>query len=215
MKENLYYLFLSGLILGSGPCLAFCAPILVSYTAIHKKTFKDSFFSYLVFSLCKLLSYAVLGLLCALGVKIINTPLGAKYLDSIYLGLGYFIVLIGVATIFHKGKKLTSICSWLNKGNIKNVGILGLLIGFTPCLPLLGILNYIIIISKNIPQSIIFSLVFGLGTVISPLFILVLISGKLVDQFSKNNIFKAVIRIVCGLILLLLGGRIILQILLR
>ena len=215
MKENLYYLFISGLILGSGPCLCLCAPILVSYTAIHKKTFKDSLFSYLVFSLCKLSGYAILGFFCALGVKIITSPQGAKYLDSIYLGLGCFIVLIGTTTIFYRGKKITLICNWLNKGNIRNVGILGLLIGFTPCLPLLGILNYIIIIAKNIPQAITFSLVFGLGTVVSPLFLLVLFSGKLVNQFSKNNTFKVAIRIICGLILLLLGGKIILQILLR
>ena len=215
MKENLYYLFISGLILGSGPCLSLCAPILVSYTAIHKKTLKDSFFSYLVFSLCKLSGYAILGAFCALGVKIITSPLGAKYLDSIYLILGCFIVLIGTTTIFYRGEKFTLICNWLNKGNIRNVGVLGLLIGFTPCLPLLGILNYIIIIAENIPQAITFSLVFGLGTVISPLFLLVMISGKLVNQFSKNNIFKTVIRIICGLVLLLLGGRIILGILPR
>jgi len=219
MKENLYYLFISGLILGSGPCLSLCAPVLVSYTAIHKKTFKDSFFSYLIFSSSKLLGYCILGILCALGVKIIASPLGAKYLGLIYLIIGCFIILIGITTIFYKGNKLNLGCrrshpfrgSWIHKGNIRNVGILGFLIGLAPCLPLLGILNYIILISDSFFSTIGFCIVFGLGTIISPLFLMVMLSGRLAEVLSKNDKLKIIIRILCGGIIIFLGGRIILQ----
>ena len=215
MKENLYYLFISGLILDSGPCLSLCAPILVSYTAIHKKTFKDSFFSYLVFSSSKLLGYCILGVLYTLGVKIIASPLGTKYLDFIYLIIGCFIVLIGITAIFYRGGSFKPVCSWIHKGNIRNVGILGLLIGLAPCLPLLGILNYIALISNSSFEAIGFCIAFGLGTIVSPLFLMVMLSGRLAQAFSKNDKLKTIIRILCGGIIIFLGGKIILQILLR
>ncbi len=145
----------------------------------------------------------------------IASPLVTKYLDSIYLSIGCFIILIGLTTVFYKGKSFSYVCSWINKGNIRNVGVLGFLIGLAPCLPLLGILNYIILVSQTNFQAIIFTLIFGLGTIISPLFLMVLFSGKLVSQFAKSNTFKIAIRLVCGLILIFLGGRIILQILLQ
>ena len=215
MKENLYYLFISGLILGSGPCLGICAPVLVSYTAIHKKTFKDSFFSYLIFSSGKLLGYCILGILCTFGVKIIASPLGAKYLGLIDPFVGCFIILIGITTIFYKGNKLNLGCRWIHKGNIRNVGILGFLIGLAPCLPLLGILNYIVLVSGSFFSTIGFCIVFGLGTIISPLFLMVMLSGRLAEVFSKNDKSKIIIRILCGGIIIFLGGKIILQRLLR
>ncbi|MCK4912407.1 MAG: sulfite exporter TauE/SafE family protein [Candidatus Omnitrophica bacterium] len=215
MKENLYYLFVSGLILGSGPCLSLCAPILVSYAAVSKKGFKSSFFSYLIFSLSKLLGYCILGILCGLGVKIIASPLVAKHLDLIYIIVGCFIVLIGVTAIFNRGSNSSPICSWIHKGNIRNVGILGLLIGLAPCLPLLGILNYIVLVSDSYLNTLGFCIVFGLGTIISPLFLMVMLSGRLAQTFSKNNKLKTIIRILCGGIIIFLGGKIILQTLLH
>ena len=215
MKENLYYLFISGLVLGSGPCLSLCAPILVSYTAINKKNFKDSFFSYLIFSLSKLLGYCILGVLCGLGVKIIANPLATNHLDLIYIIIGCFIILIGITAIFNRGNSFNPICNWLHKGNIRNVGVLGLLIGLAPCLPLLGILNYIILISKSYLNTIGFCIVFGLGTIISPLFLMVMVSGKLAQNLSRNNKLKLIIKLFCGGIIIFLGGKIILQTLLH
>ncbi len=211
MKENLYYLFISGLILGSGPCLSLCAPVLISYTAALKASVKKSLLSYLVFSGFKILSYIILGVLCAGGVILLKHPVFIDYSNRIYLGLGYFIALIGLTTIFYKGKRISRICQWIHKGNIKNVGILGLLVGLSPCLPLLGILNYIVIISNSVYEAIIFSLVFGLGTALSPLLILVMVSGKVAEKLSQNDKFKVGIRIICGIVILFLGGKIILQ----
>ena len=222
MKENLYYLFLSGVILGSGPCLSLCAPILMSYTAAYKQTIKKSISSYFIFSIGKLLSYAILGILCAFGAILIHSPIVIEYANWVYIGLGCFIILIGLTTIFYKEKKVTKICQWLHKGNIRNVGILGILVGLSPCLPLLGILNYIMMIvsyeasiSYKILEAVIFSLVFGLGTVLSPLLLLVMLSAKLADKLTQNNRFKTIIRIICGFFLVILGGKITLQILLR
>ncbi|MDP8264306.1 MAG: sulfite exporter TauE/SafE family protein [Candidatus Aceula lacicola] len=214
MKENLYYLFLTGIILGSGPCLSFCGPLLISYAAAHKKSLRESFLSYLTFSVSKLFSYVILGLICAFGTKALQDPVLQRYSQSIYLFLGCFIVLLGVATIFDKGARLSMLCSRLHQGHVKNVGLFGLLVGFSPCPPLLGILNYIVVVSRTPLDAIIFSFVFGFGTVISPLVILMMFSAKASSLLSQNKKIKMMIKVLCGLILIVLGSRIVFKMIL-
>ncbi len=211
MKENLYYLFISGLILGSGPCMSFCAPILAGYSAGHPKGFKKSLVSYLVFSGFKLISYAVLGLISVLGTNLLQKELLVKYLPLINPVLGYFIILIGITTLFARKNRLSKICAWLNQGNIRNVGILGLLAGFAPCLPLLGILNYIVLASQTGFQALFLSFSFGLGTILSPLLLVVVFSAGISQKLSQNNLLRVIIRVISAAVLLLLGTRIILQ----
>jgi len=129
--------------------------------------------------------------------------------------LGIFIVVIGLTTIFYQSKKPNRICEWIHSGNFKNIGLLGLLIGLTPCLPLIGILQYIILISDTGYKAMLFSLSFGLGTVVSPLFIFMALSGKIAQKLSENNKVKLVLRILCGLVFIFLGIKIILQTLLH
>jgi sulfite exporter TauE/SafE len=215
MKENLYYLFASGLVLGSTSCLGLCAPMLLAYVVAHKKSLSQSLLSYAIFSLGKLTSYAFLGILCALGATLIHNPRIAGFADAIYVVMGCFITLIGITTIFYEQKTLSRMCAWFNTGNIRNVGILGLLVGLSPCLPLLGILNYIMLISKTVFDAVLFTLLFGLGTVLSPLLVLVALSAKAAAYLSRKPVFKMIIRVICGAVLVILGGKIILQILLR
>lgn len=211
MKENLLFLFLTGIVFGSGPCLVSCAPLLMSYTALFKKSIKDSAVSYFVFSLTRLISYCLLGALCGIFSGILNSTAFSNYLDIISILLGVFILVIGISTLFPGWALYRRFCSIFHKGNIKNVGLLGFLIGFSPCLPLFGILNYIIIISHNWLNAVIFAFAFGLGTVISPLLLLAIFSGKLAGYFSQNRRINLAIRIGCACLLIFLSGRIILQ----
>jgi hypothetical protein len=205
MIENLWYLFLSGVVLGSGPCFYFCAPILAAYTALYKPTFRGALISYLIFSLFKIIGYIVLGLICALFWKLLNNPWFMHTLDIIYMIMGLFIITIGISTLFHKTSLGAKCCATLHKGNIKNVGVLGFLVGISPCLPLLGILNYIVIISQMPMQSILFALVFGVGTVLSPLILIVGLSGKLATYTLGNKKLQLGMKIVGGLVLIFLG----------
>jgi Cytochrome C biogenesis protein transmembrane region len=210
MKENIWYLFISGILLGSGPCLTLCAPVLISYSAALKSTVKKSLYSYLVFSLCKLIGYCTLGALCAIGVKILHSESFQQSFGLAYQILGVFIFIIG-ATILLKGKSMTGFCSWIHKGNIRNVGILGLLIGVSPCLPLLGILNYVIIIARAPSEAIFLTLIFGLGTIISPLPLAMMLSGKAASYLTKNSRLALIVRLLSGGIILLLGINIVLS----
>lgn len=215
MKENLLFLFISGLVLGSGPCIGFCAPILAGYVAAYKTSFKKAVASYLVFSAAKLLSYMIIGALCGVFSGLLNSELFFKYSNYINFILGVFVLFIGLSILIPKQAFLSRYCSFLHTGHIKNVGVLGFLAGFSPCLPLLGILDYIIVVSNSPVQPIIYTFAFGLGTAISPILLLVAFSGKLAGDISKYRFWVRVLKFGSVAILLFFGARIILQTLLR
>ena len=209
MTENLYYLFVSGLVLGSGPCLAFCGPFLIIYTAAHKANLRQSVFSYLIFSGGRLVSYVIWGLVCVLAAAFFQSAALAKYNHVIYLTLGGFIILLGFATLLGKNSLFQKVCEAIHRGNVRNVGVAGFLAGLSPCLPLIGILNYVAIISKSPLEAIFFLLVFGFGTVVSPLAVLVVLSGKISEALSRSERFKYFIRYFSAAILIFLGARIV------
>jgi len=211
MKESLYYLFVSGLILGSGPCLGFCAPILTGFIATYKPSLKKALISYLSFSWAKLVSYMIIGALCGAFSGLLKSGFFMSYLNIVNITLGFFILFIGILTFIFKEPLGSKYCLFLSKGNLTNASILGLLAGFSPCLPLLGILNYIVIISRSSLEGLFYAFIFGLGTSISPVILLVGLSGKLAGNLSSNNKIKTLIRIASSLILIYLGAGIILQ----
>jgi len=211
MKESLSYLFLSGLILGSGPCVGFCAPILTGFIAAYKQSLGKALISYLYFSAGKLASYIVLGALCGMFSEILKSNLFFSYLNIVNIILGFFVLIIGVLTIIAQEPLNNKYCAFFAKGNLSNVSILGLLAGLSPCLPLLGILNYIVIIARSPFEGMFYALIFGLGTSISPVILLVGLSGKLAGSLSANHRIKAVIKIISSVVLIYLGARIILQ----
>lgn len=205
MKESLYYLFLSGLILGCGPCLGFCGPILGGFIATYKPSLKQAIISYLSFSSGKLVSYMIIGVLCGVFSGILKSSLFLGYLNIASIALGSFVLLIGILTIILKDPSNSKYCVFFSKGNLRNAGILGLLAGFSPCLPFLGILNYIIIISRSALEGLLYAFIFGLGTSISPVILLAGLSGKLTGDFSGNNKIKLIIKVISSLVLIYLG----------
>jgi len=210
MNESLYYLFISGLILGSGPCLGFCAPILTSFIVTYKPSLRKALISYLSFSSGKLTSYMIIGALCGAFSGLLKSGFFIGYFNLINIIFGFFILLIGVFTFIFKEPLSSKYCSFLAKGNLTNASILGLLAGFSPCLPLLGILNYIIIIARSPLEGLFYAFVFGLGTSISPVILLVGLSGKLAGNLSGNSKIRTLIRVISSLILIYLGIEIIL-----
>lgn len=211
MKESLYYLFLSGLILGSGPCIGFCAPVLAGFTASYKPSLKKALISYLFFSSGKLASYMILGALCGIFSGILKSIFFVNSLNTLNIVFGIFILLIGILTLAFKEPLGSKYCLFLFRGNLSNAGILGLLAGFSPCLPLLGILDYITIVSHSPLEGLSYAFSFGLGTTVSPVILLVGLSGKLAGDFSDNHKIKTLIRVVSSLILIYLGSKIILH----
>jgi len=206
-------LFVWGILFGSGPCLASCGPILVSYAAATRKDAVKSFLMYALFSVSRISVYILLSILIYfLGKVTIDRVLGglSKYL---FIAGGILIILMGLLIIFGKRWKYP-FCSFLHKNILeqdkKSIAALGLIIGFLPCGPLLAVLSYIGLVSKTWMNSLVYSISFGLGTFLSPLLLVTITTGFIARLFKDRNlIYQRLIGVICGSIIIFLGAQLI------
>lgn len=212
-------LFLMGLSFGSGPCLASCGPILLSYTVGTRKNILNSLNVYILFSLARIAVYIALSLtIFFLGQFIIDTYFArfSKYIVTLF---GIFLIIIGILTAIGQDLKFP-LCQFLHKNLImhdkKSVMAMGLIIGLMPCAPLLALFSYSGLVAKTALQALTYSISFGLGTFLSPLLILSVAAG-IIPNFLRNLkcIYYKILSFVCGSILVFLGiqliGRSIIQ----
>jgi sulfite exporter TauE/SafE len=188
--------FLIGIVFGSGPCLASCGPVVLSYLAGTRQNILGGLREYFLFSLSRILAYIILALIIFFLGKVILDRFLADYARYIFILAGLFIALSG--SFIALGKAIAF--------KIKGGVVLGALMGFLPCGPLLAIFSYISLVSKTGPQALLQSLFFGLGTFVSPLLFLVILSG-LIPRFlsDKRSIYSRIFNFICGAILIFLG----------
>ena len=214
MLKIVISLFLSGLALGSGPCLVSCGPLLISYIAATKTDFKAGLLVYLIFSFSRISVYLVLGFLTGVfSQEIIHKIFGQGSL--IFFLIGLFILLLGLLIILGIQPNLRLCKLWEEKfikKDTKSIITLGILFGITPCLPLVGILSYISIVSKSIITSLLYMLSFGIGTLVSPLLLLSLVAGSIPQLLKAHSKLSNLFKILCGLIIMTLGFQILIRI---
>jgi len=206
-------LFITGLLMGLGPCLAFCGPILFPYIAGSKRSWLGGLKDILIFSTSRVVIYGLLGLLASSTGYFLAEVISSSKLNLIkYLGAGTFVLLLGI--IMMLGRTRLPFCRILHRETIeksaKSMILLGILIGVSPCLPLLGALTTIAGLAKGPLVGAFWGLSFGLGTVISPLIILALVAGGLGKLLSLKPILHQVASRLCGCFLIYFGIRLIL-----
>ncbi|MBU1870407.1 MAG: sulfite exporter TauE/SafE family protein [Candidatus Omnitrophica bacterium] len=209
MPRILLFLFLSGLTFGFGPCLASCGPVILSYIAGTKKSAKDGLLVYLVFSAARVCVYLALGLLVFFFGRLFLDEALAGFSKIILMGGGIFIAAIGAVTLLGKGFGFRA-CGFLERNILekdkKSIFLLGIIIGLLPCAPLLGILAYIMLVSKTWGESLFYAFTFGIGTLVSPLVLLSMFAGFIPKYFvEKKQVLGRILSVVCGLILIILG----------
>lgn len=193
--------FILGFSFGIGPCLASCGPLLISYVAGTKKNMAKSGWVYLLFSASRILVYIALSLVIFFFGRIILGAF-ARYF-SLFGGL--FIIIIGLLIMLGKNpnhKFCSKMQGFFLKRDSKTVIILGLVMGILPCAPLISVTSYIGLIAKDWTDGLLYALCFGLGTVASPLFVLVMAAGLLTK--IKPAVYRA-FNFICGLIIVFLG----------
>jgi sulfite exporter TauE/SafE len=206
--------FLMGLTLGFGPCLASCGPLLISYLAGTQKSVYSSSLAYIVFSLSRILAYLALGVLIFLFGEFGSKYMYGSFSRYVYIFAGIFIIIIGVLMASGRSsyaKFCRRLSNLLLKKDIKTIFLLGLIIGIMPCLPLISVLSYIALVSKTFFDSLLYSFCFGLGTAISPLFLLSALTGLIPALLLKHSKFYAMFNSVCGLIIAGLGTQLIIR----
>ncbi len=200
-------LLFTGLIFGSGPCLASCGPVLISYFAGAGKKPAAALWGYALFSLARITMYLALSLLVySAGGLILDKYLpGVARYALLFSGLG--IAGLGMLVMLGSNSKFKPLCALhgaLVRRDAATMILAGLSMGLLPCAPLLGILSYIGLVAKSLNQSLALSLMFGLGTFFSPLLLLAPASGLLRKLIQTENQAKF-LRIICGLIIVVMG----------
>lgn len=210
-------IFIMGVILGVGPCLYFCAPIISPLIAATQSGWLKGLKSVILFSLSRIFAYVVLASVATVfGQLTIDRFYGDKLTKNIHFTIGLFILLIGVILLLGKSPRLKicqRLCRHTTSQSLKSLVILGLLIGFSPCLPMLGVLGYIASESKDLLYGAFLGLCFGLGTAISPLIPLGILSAGLPRLILRRERFLDIFNRICGLFLIYLGLQLIIRVL--
>lgn len=201
-------LFLLGLSFGIGPCLASCGPLLISYAAGRQKNITESIGIYFLFSLSRILVYLVLGLsIFSFGQAIVKY-ISASFSQYLFIFGGLFI--IGIGLLMAIGRHLDyGLCPKLQdlflKKDAKTVIAFGLIAGILPCAPFISVVSYIGLMTKHWLNSLFYILAFGIGTIISPLFLLVVFAGLIPKMIVNKPRLYRIFNLICGLMIMFLG----------
>ncbi len=200
-------LFIIGLTLSFGPCLLFCSPVILPYIAATKKGWREGLKSIIIFSLSRLVAYTILGLLVGLLGRLFTEKLH-KFDYPLFILGGLFIASLGILIIFGKEPQLR-LCQILRRHTVDSetggLILLGLTVGFLPCLPLLGVLTYIALKATSFWQGALYGFSFGMGTAISPLILFGVLASFLPGILIKSQRVLSFFKTACVFLLLLAG----------
>jgi len=192
----------------AGPCLLTCAP-LVAYIAGRKISVWQGFSDILIFLLGRFLAYLLLGYIAGFSGVYLRVVASGVFLPWLRLLAGIVVILMGVYVGI--GQNIISKICPARLSRVTGIGslfLLGIIIGISPCPPLLGLLVELAIISKSGLDALSYTLFFGLGTFISGLLTLGVLSGFfnwLPARIFHSAKSKSIFRIICALLLVLLG----------
>ncbi len=205
-----------GFVIGAGPCMLICAPILLPYIAGTRRTWQEGLRATLVFGLTRLLVYSFLGgIVGYVGYYIFKyifyNRVWGRYL---WAAGGIFIIFLGILIILGKWVR-NPVCRFLQKQTLedstKSMIFLGMVIGISPCLPLLAVLTEIMFLAKDFFQGVVYGCAFGIGTVISPLLLLGALTPFISSILFRSEWSFRIFNFICGILMILVGGYIIWQ----
>jgi len=193
----------------AGPCFFSCAPILVAYLSAKQLKLGESLGNILVFSLGRLLAYVFLGFLTGLSASALRNLNSGKFILIFRPLAALLIVGMGFSVILDN-RSYSGLCRLIkNKAlGLSGLFVFGLIIGVSPCAPLLALLFEISLISRSPWQAMAYAFCFGLGTLISGLIVVGGLIGiiswlplKLLCSKKANLIF----RVICASIIVFMG----------
>ena len=181
-----------GVLYGIGPCTLVCAPIMVPLVMSYSKSGRDGVKQMLVFSSGRIASYAILGSASGMLGMALTNIITKEVTAAVIIILGILILL----------KRHPKKCGFTKnvKGEHASFSS-GVLLGLSPCYPLIGLLS-IAALSGSPLTGLLMGVIFGLGTVITPLVIIGFFAGKWAS-FSKE--FMDMNFLISGGFLILLG----------
>lgn len=203
-------LFVTGVVLATGPCLLSCGPLLVSYVTAARLDARGALRTYLVFSLTRVGVYFLLGgLIGFFGENVLRGILQGRFLGYFFAGGGFWVVVTGLFLALRKTEGDTACGRWhrlVLSGGTKNIVLFGLVTSLSVCWPLWAVLGYIVLVADTWVKGVIFMAAFGLGTVLSPVLLLALgLAGRVEVLTKGRQRWLGRIRFLAGMALVYLG----------
>jgi thiol:disulfide interchange protein DsbD len=210
---------LLGIIYGATFCTLTCSPFIASYIIGTDKGTRRGIWLSIIFNSGRVITYGVLGLLVGLAG-------GAFLVEGVYARWGALVFGIAVAAlgiwiaVRRRPDRVGCACgpeaSWMQRlrhrfepkegdgGELSAAGM-GLLIGLVPCPPLIALLLFSAAIGSA-AMGLVLGLLFGIGTIISPIIIVAAAAGWFSDRVSREApLMTSGLRRMAGLMLVLLG----------
>jgi len=213
MLRTIASLFILGVSFGSGPCLASCGPLFLSYAAGANKNIPGSLAAYLVFSSARIAVYVLLGVLVYLSGRFFTEQVFAATVRYVFLAGGIFIVFMGILMALGRDLNVPAcrfLCEKMLDRDRKSLFTFGLIIGLAPCAPLVALFSYVALMSKTAFLAAVYAFSFGLGTLLSPLALLAVFTGAIPGVLNKfKPAFSRALNIACAVILIVLGAQLI------
>ena len=185
-----------GLTLGIGlstSCAVLCTPILVPYIASSSQpSIIRGFYSALVFSSGRLISYLALGLIFGLLITTVEINPAVTATATLILGLLLVFHGLSVLGLFKTKSVIGSIFCKYTEGK-RSLVYLGMLTGLRPCVPLIAALTYIITLT-GIGETLTFMVSFWLASSLL-IFIIGPLSGALIGATSKKISLERIRRV--------------------
>ena len=204
---------LFGITTGISQCSTFCAPFVSTHIMGSTKGAVEGFKSFIVFSAGRIFMYAILGLgVGCMGAAFSGLGNNFKYASLIYTAM---LILIGLLMLMrpvcsckksdHKKDWFSFLSGHCLFNPATHMFVMGIVLAIIPCPPMGAMLLYSLKMPSIISGSIIMVL-FGIGTMISPLVIISILagwfSGKLKTEVPQ---YRMMFQRISGLILILLG----------
>jgi sulfite exporter TauE/SafE len=211
--------FFIGVIYGATFCTLTCSPIIASYIIGSDRGTRRGILLSCIFNGGRVATYGLLGLAVGLAG-------GAFLVEGVYalwgaIFFGIALAFIGVwIAIRRRPGELGCACakeaSWVDRiwhrvepregdgGELSAVGM-GLLIGLVPCPPLIALLVFAAAMGSA-STGLVLGLLFGLGTLVSPIIVIAAAAGWFSDRVAKEApAMRFGVRRVAGALLVLLG----------
>jgi len=207
MLSNILKLLTGGFLIGWGPCLAYCGPILLPYIAGTTTTWKAGMKVGLVFSIGRIFALAILGALATFAFDLVTQFFPPHKSYFLRLAIAIFVIVLGIFIFFGKVNSI-HFSKAPKKGIMQKVSgnmlFLGFLVGISPCAPLVAILTYIACKTEHIATGMLYAVSFGVGAAVAPI-VLGAVTGILPEKLVRSTKSRKVFQFVCGSVLIAFG----------
>ncbi len=199
---------ITGLFTGSTYCLAGCAPFISTYIMGTSNGTGDGLRSYILFTTGRIITYGVIGILTGYMGRILDMKgPGLPFLS------GFFFIISGLILCLRdsQGSKVCSakfnkFCKGFSYRGSIHLFLAGIILSIVPCPPLIAVMTGSLQYHSVLKGSIVM-LLFGLGTMLSPLVLIAgaagFISKKIKESAPRNNLF---FQRIAGVIIMIMGG---------